>query len=254
MSRIVSVAATAYKHEKYIKDWCNGLTSQVLPEGWELEVNVVVDASPDNTAQIIREHNWKDIKINLYNAPVNCGASPSMTRALDMCTGELICYLEGDDYYKPGKLLKSIDFLYSRGYDGMCTEVSYLMPDGGLVERGWLSHGIKPPETIVFQGLLPDNRIYSCSFVAKRECFFGGFGKKRCPTPTEIARVFGFLVDYTQFLYMTKQGWKFGYLNEPLSIYRTWIGISNNRPEIVRLTHLVKAWAQRGCPEAEIYG
>lgn len=51
---IVSICCTAYNHEKYIRRALDGFVSQVTDFKYEVIVND--DASPDKTAEIIREY------------------------------------------------------------------------------------------------------------------------------------------------------------------------------------------------------
>ena len=50
---MVSICCTAYNHEKYIRRALDGFVSQVTDFKYEVIVND--DASPDKTAEIIRE-------------------------------------------------------------------------------------------------------------------------------------------------------------------------------------------------------
>lgn len=51
---MVSICCTAYNHEKYIRRALDGFVSQVTDFKYEVIVND--DASPDKTAEIIREY------------------------------------------------------------------------------------------------------------------------------------------------------------------------------------------------------
>lgn len=63
---MVSICCTAYNHEKYIRRALDGFVSQVTDFKYEVIVND--DASPDKTAEIIREYEKKypDIIHGIY--------------------------------------------------------------------------------------------------------------------------------------------------------------------------------------------
>lgn len=110
---VVSVCCITYNHEKYIAE---ALDSFLMQEtDFPFEVIVRDDASPDKTANIIREYEAKYPKIikpiyekeNGYSKGIKAGAV-TYKKAI----GEYIAFCEGDDYWIcKDKLQKQVDFL-----------------------------------------------------------------------------------------------------------------------------------------------
>lgn len=72
-----------------------------------LEIIFVEDASPDNSLALAREFQsrYPDI-IRLYQHPdgKNHGAGASRNLGINNATGDLICFLDADDFWLPGRL------------------------------------------------------------------------------------------------------------------------------------------------------
>src|SRR5262249_35242273 len=67
---------------------------------YEMEVIIIDDGSTDNTPDVCRRYADK-IK---YFPSKNEGFAASLTKAVNYATGEIICLLDADDYFLPGKV------------------------------------------------------------------------------------------------------------------------------------------------------
>jgi glycosyltransferase involved in cell wall biosynthesis len=77
-----------------------------------MEVLVGEDCSPDGT--LARALSWQSRMPDLVRvlpADSNLGFYGNYRRLLQMARGEYIAYVEGDDYWLPGKLARQIEFL-----------------------------------------------------------------------------------------------------------------------------------------------
>lgn len=243
----ISVCTATHKHKKYLPTYVQGIVDQ-LTDFPDLEVNIVVDeetkADGDVTwytlLNLIPKGFYKNFNIVINDS--NLGGPESTTKAYQMATGDWIAALEGDDYYKPGKIKKTMDFILEDDLDGACTEVSAILPDGTFVEHAWKNIGFHIPKIIDFDNLVNSNKIYTCSFIHHRKWL------DIVPTPVQFATEFEHLGDYPKVLYMTHKGAKIGYLDEPLSVYRDSIGIQKKDwNKTVHLDHKVRQWARQGC-------
>lgn len=109
----VSVLLICYNQENYIQDAVESILMQKTDFEWELLIGD--DASPDSTAQKIRE--------SIQNPPENCtirpflreenvGASRNLFDLIRNAKGEYITVLEGDDYWLDETRLQTLaDFL-----------------------------------------------------------------------------------------------------------------------------------------------
>ncbi len=120
---MVSIVCNVYNHEKYLRDTLEGFMMQKT--SFPFEVLVHDDASPDNSAEIIREYEAKypDIIKPIYQTenqysqkvPIN------LTFQIPRITGKYVALCEGDDYWTdPLKLQKQVEFLESHPEYSLC--------------------------------------------------------------------------------------------------------------------------------------
>ena len=105
----LSVLVPAYNLEKYIKECLVSLCEQVTD--FDFEVVVCDDASPDNTAGVIRSLALKYPVIRPIFKKQNGGLAANMKTLLASAKGDYIAYVDGDDVALPGKLQKQVDYL-----------------------------------------------------------------------------------------------------------------------------------------------
>lgn len=98
----ISVIVITYNHEKYISECIESLINQTLPP---FEIIVVDDFSTDNTREILNSWQTKyPERINVVKNSVNLGIGLTAVKEMKSSKGELISWLEGDDFWLPNKL------------------------------------------------------------------------------------------------------------------------------------------------------
>lgn len=110
----VSVMLISYNHEKYIRKALDSILMQI--RDFPIEINVIDDASTDNTQEIVREYSERYPGIvNCYFNPSNAGhiaTQLNTIRGFQTLRGRYFAILEGDDYWtEPSKLAKQVAFL-----------------------------------------------------------------------------------------------------------------------------------------------
>ncbi|MBO6009915.1 MAG: glycosyltransferase family 2 protein [Ruminobacter sp.] len=103
----ISVIIPIYNVEEYLPACLDSLLSQTFTD-WEAVC--VVDGSPDNSGEILKEYALKDSRIRAVFQE-NRGVSATRNRGLGLATGEYVCYLDSDDEYSP--------FFLERMYDAV---------------------------------------------------------------------------------------------------------------------------------------
>ncbi len=110
---LVSVSVITYNHEKYIRQCLDGILMQDV--NFPYEILVHDDASPDGTADIIREYEMKypGIIKPIYQTENQYSQGKTVSKFnWDRARGKYLAFCEGDDYWTdPGKLQKQVDFL-----------------------------------------------------------------------------------------------------------------------------------------------
>ncbi|MFP3591689.1 glycosyltransferase family 2 protein [Chryseobacterium sp. SIMBA_038] len=97
----ISVITPVYNAEKYI---CQAVESALQFEE-VYEVILIEDKSPDNALKICIELAEKYDQVHLYQHPdkENHGAGASRNLGLEKATGDIIAFLDADDYYLPNR-------------------------------------------------------------------------------------------------------------------------------------------------------
>ena len=90
----ISVIIPIYNVEKYLKRCIESIIKQTYSN---LEIILVDDGSPDGCAKICVEYNNKDERIVVIHKK-NGGLSDARNAGLKVATGEIISYIDSDDY------------------------------------------------------------------------------------------------------------------------------------------------------------
>ena len=115
---LVSVVIPAYNAEKFVLQAVRSVLQQCYQP---LEIWLVDDGSTDQTAEIVRQH-APTVKIVRQE---NAGVAAARNTGLRLARGELICFLDADDGWLPGKLAAQVAYMQAH-------------PDVGLLYHDWL--------------------------------------------------------------------------------------------------------------------
>ena len=120
---VVSICCITFKHEKYIRECLDGFLMQKT--NFPFEVIVHDDASPDKTADIIREYEAKypDIIKPIYQTENQYSQKIKSLwkHVFPRCRGKYIAICEGDDFWcDPDKLQIQYDFMEAHSDYSLC--------------------------------------------------------------------------------------------------------------------------------------
>ena len=111
MNKLLSIVIPVYKVEKYI-DKC--ISSLIVPDEKQLQLlNIVVinDGTPDNSAVLAREWEKKYPDIIRVIDQENRGHGGAWNHGTELAVGKYLFYLDSDDWFDTGELSKLITFL-----------------------------------------------------------------------------------------------------------------------------------------------
>lgn len=94
MEPLISIIVPIYKVEKYVTKCIETIMNQTYKN---IEIILVDDGSPDNSAQICDEYAKKDNRIVVIHQK-NGGLSNARNSGLNIAKGEYIGFVDGDDY------------------------------------------------------------------------------------------------------------------------------------------------------------
>jgi hypothetical protein len=144
----VTALVDTYNHEEFIEEALNSVLAQDFPPS-EIEILVVDDGSTDRTPELVRKF---EPRVRLLRK-INGGQASAFNAGIAEARGEIIAFLDGDDWWTPCKL---------RRVAGILAEE----PAIGLV-----GHGLKvtfPDGTICIGAPEKDERLCLTSLAAAR--------------------------------------------------------------------------------------
>jgi glycosyltransferase involved in cell wall biosynthesis len=102
----VSVIIPTYNGADYLGEAIQSVLDQTYSS---FELIVVDDASPDHTAEVVKQFDDPRLKYILHQE--NRGADVARNTGLQASSGEIIAFLDQDDFFHPEKLQAHVDFL-----------------------------------------------------------------------------------------------------------------------------------------------
>jgi glycosyltransferase involved in cell wall biosynthesis len=97
--QFASVLIDTYNHERFIEQAIVSVLEQDFPAS-EREVIVVDDGSTDHTPEIVKKF---EPRVQLLRKQ-NGGQASAFNAGIPECKGEIVTFLDGDDWWAPGKL------------------------------------------------------------------------------------------------------------------------------------------------------
>ncbi len=91
---LISIIVPIYKVEKYLEECIESLIRQTYSN---IEILLIVDGSPDNSAAICEKAAKKDSRIR-YIYQENAGVSVARNNGIEKANGEYLLFVDGDDW------------------------------------------------------------------------------------------------------------------------------------------------------------
>lgn len=204
---LVSVITATYEMGHYLPIAVESVLNQTYPN---LEYIVVDDGSTDDTRSVIERYS-RDDRLK-YHYQRNQGQTRAKNKGLELSSGEYICFLDGDDFWKTDKLARQLEVFANAPADLGVVYSAYTNIDGQ-------GNVITIPEQRYFSGaitthLLFENFVTFNTAMVRRQCFeqLGGFDET-------LERS----IDYELWLRFSTQ-FNFLFMPEVTASYRHWEG------------------------------
>src|SRR6266478_3223946 len=101
---LVTVLIDTYNHERFIEQAITSVLEQDISMA-DVEIIVVDDGSTDRTPEIIRRF---EPRVRLLRKP-NGGQASALNVGIPEMAGEVMAFLDGDDWWAPNKLTRAIE-------------------------------------------------------------------------------------------------------------------------------------------------
>lgn len=116
--KTLSVIVPVYKVEPYIHKCVDSILNQTYTN---LEVILVDDGSPDNCGKICDEYAEKDSRVKVIHKK-NGGLADARNFGIEAATGEIIGFVDSDDYIEPYMYQQMIDYMEQNSLDIVCAD------------------------------------------------------------------------------------------------------------------------------------
>ena len=154
----ISVLIDTYNHEQFIEQAIASVLGQHFPVS-EREILVVDDGSTDKTPDILRKY---EPRIRVLRKE-NGGQASAFNFAIPQCRGEIVSFLDGDDWWAPDKLTHVVDAMNAN-------------PEVGIVGHGIVNvqrDGLQISETLRENFQFQANSLAGAKLFRRRGAFLG---------------------------------------------------------------------------------
>ena len=100
----VSALIPAHNYARFVADAIESVLGQDYPG--EIECIVVDDGSTDGTLEVVSA--YRDRGVRVFHQE-NLGQAAALNRAFRSCKGDIICFLDADDVWVPGKVAAVVE-------------------------------------------------------------------------------------------------------------------------------------------------
>lgn len=122
----ISVLMPVYNVAPYIEQAIYSILTQTYQD---FEIIIIDDGSTDGTLNVINKFN--DSRIKVIKHPINLGLIETLNQGINLCTGEYIARMDGDDIALPHRLERQVTFMDIHQHCGVCgSQVQFLGKDG----------------------------------------------------------------------------------------------------------------------------
>lgn len=128
----ISIIIPAYNAAIYIEKCIMSLLNQNIPDN-EYEIIVINDGSTDNTFHIIQSLSSIYSQIKCINTP-NQGVSNSRNLGIDRANGEIILFVDADDFIEPNSLATIYNTMQDNDLDLLLLDYNYWDTKGKQID------------------------------------------------------------------------------------------------------------------------
>lgn len=171
---LVSILSPCYNGETYIERFLKS----VLDQDWPfIELILVDDGSTDKTRLIINSYKLQFINkgyILKYIYQVHAGQAEAINKALSVCDGEYLTWIDSDDLLKKASISKRIEFLKNNPQFEFCCCGATFVDENNLEQVLFEKKRIPDTESqkLFFDLIYENNVIFQGVYMVARRAFF----------------------------------------------------------------------------------
>lgn len=149
-SPLISIILPIFNSQDTLERTLNSVQSQSYKN---FEVLMINDASTDDSKLIAQKY-LKDDRFKLINLSVNTGVANARNKGLEMVSGEYICFLDSDDWWKNNKLKYQLESMLQNNVD--LSHYRYNRIDESTM---CMLTTTNPPNNVDYEKLMKSNHI-----------------------------------------------------------------------------------------------
>ena len=148
MFKLLSIVIPVYKVEDYIRKCIESL---IVPDKKQLElldIVIINDGTPDNSAVIAKEYEAKYPSIIRVIDQENRGHGGAWNHGTELAVGKYLFYLDSDDWFDTDELAKLIDYLQTVDTDMVMMDDTTYYAVSNTYQVNTQKHGELTPEVV----------------------------------------------------------------------------------------------------------
>jgi hypothetical protein len=119
---LVSILINNYNYGRFLGDAIDSALGQSYPC---IEIVVVDDGSTDNSRAVIETYAERVVPVFKQNG----GQASAFNAGFAKCQGEMVCFLDSDDIFSPGKVARVVQILIDHPEVGWCWDIERKFDD-----------------------------------------------------------------------------------------------------------------------------
>ncbi len=158
MNKLISIIVPIYNSEKYLKRSISSILCQTYKN---IEVLLINDGSTDNSIKICQEFSRIDNRIKIIDKK-NSGVSNTRNKGIELSTGELIMFVDSDDFIEKDYIEKMYYKLENLNLDTIVSGMQFCDNKEKIIRKELYTTNTKE---LKFDNLYKDiiNTLYFCS-------------------------------------------------------------------------------------------
>lgn len=128
---MISVIIPVYNSEKYLSKCLDSIEAQTYRD---FNIVIVNDASTDNSLKICEEYSKHYPNIKIIKLEKNGGQAAAYTRGIIECEGDLVSFVDSDDWIAPSMLEELVNSMNKFHSDISACGTIHVYPDREVVE------------------------------------------------------------------------------------------------------------------------
>lgn len=203
---MISVLMPVFNGEKYLAEAIESILNQTFTD---FEFIIINDGSTDSTEKIILSYN--DSRISYYKNKINLQLIETLNKGIKLSKGKYIARMDADDISYAKRFEKQLSFMEANKDVDICGTWIKIIGSENEIWRPPVNH-----DEIV-AGMLFESMIYHPTVMLKRDKLLG--------SKQLYSKEFRHAEDYEFWIRLSRIGFRFANINEPLLEYR----IHNNK-------------------------